>query len=151
MSNIKLYSENLAEGDQLIVEKIAAEAEKTPPKDSGLAIHVGAIVKLRAKGYSYRDIAAWFTERGIKANHVDVWRAHKNSLAIEERVELAEHDDDWREFVTKKQAGGKTTFTEKAFGSKPAVENRKSVEHPTKPAKPSRKVRQRKTHKGELR
>ena len=151
MPNIELYSEHLAEGDQLIVEKIAAEAEKTPPKDSGLAIHVGAIVKLRAKGYSYRDLAAWFTERDIKANHVDVWRAHKNSLAIEERAELAEHDDDWREFVTKKQAGGKTTFTEKDFGSKPANENKKSVEHPAKMAKSSRKVRQGKTHKGEHR
>src|ERR1017187_5236522 len=151
MPNIDLYHENLSEGDQLFVERIEAEAEKTPPKDSGLAVHVRAILKLRAKGYSYRDIAEWFRERGIKANHVDVWRAHKNSLPLEERVEMAEHDDTWQEFVTKKKQGQTVEYAEKDFATEDGIESAKVGQPVPELGKLSKQPVQRKIHKDEHR
>ena len=112
MNSTDLYRDKLSDEDVRLIEQIEAEADKTPARDKGLALHVGAIEKLRAKGYSYRDIAAWFCERNIKATHVDVWRAHKNSLPIIDRADLAEHDEDWGEYVKTKREGNVTNFEE---------------------------------------
>jgi hypothetical protein len=117
MKTIERYWDKLPESDQALVETIAREAEKAPAKDKGLAIHLGAIEMLRAKGYSYRDIADWFNERGLKVNHVDVWRAHKNALEKTELFELAEGDEEWGEYLTKTvettKGGTCTTYKDK--------------------------------------
>jgi hypothetical protein len=138
MANNELYREHLSEADQLFIERIESEADKTPAKDSGMALHVGAVVKLRAKGYSYRDIAAWFGERGVKANHVDVWRAHKNSLTLESRLEIAERDDDWREFVTKKIEGKTTLYDEKNVAVEPVNQDAQPVQPKQKLSTPKK-------------
>jgi len=117
MKTTELYRDKLPESDQALVEMIAREAEKAPAKDKGLAIHLGAIEMLRAKGYSYRDIADWFNERGLKVNHVDVWRAHKNALENKELFELADEDEEWSEYLTKTvettKGGTCTTYKDK--------------------------------------
>src|SRR6185436_3058629 len=115
MKNIELYGRKLPEVEQAFVERIERDAESTPAKDKGLAIHQRAIEMLRGKGYSYRDIADWFNERGLKVNHVDVWRAHKNGLENMELFDLAEHDEQWREYVRQQKSGNATSYQEVEF------------------------------------
>jgi len=141
MSNIELYRSKLSEQEYNRVQEIEFEAESTPARDKGLAIHVGAIEKLRAKGYSYRDIATWFNERGFKVSHVDVWRAHKNSLEAPELFGLADNDEEWQEYMRKKQEGNVTKY-EDVIPEK--VETApKTEETPVKPEKTIKEARKR--------
>lgn len=110
MKTIDIYRRKLSEEDVRFIEQIEADADNTPARDKGLAIHIGAIEKLRAKGYSYRDIAAWFSERNIKVTHVEVWRAHKNAVSGEEYLGLADNDEEWQEYVRKKREGNVTKY-----------------------------------------
>jgi hypothetical protein len=110
MSAINLYRKNLPDSLVAEIEHIQQEAAKTPAKDKELALHFEAIEMLRAKGFSYRDLAEWFKERGYKVNHVDVWRAHKNGMNKDQLFSVLEHDEEWQEFVRKKQEGNNTCY-----------------------------------------
>jgi hypothetical protein len=112
MNAIELYRQHLSEGERTQIEWVLNEADETPAKEKGLALHVEAIGKLRAKGYPYRDIAAWFNDRGFKVNHVDVWRAHRSALEIRECIDKADHDPEWSEFIKTKQDGDTTRYEE---------------------------------------
>jgi len=145
MKPIDIYRNKLSEEDVRFIEQIEADADNTPARDKGLAVHVGAIEKLRAKGYSYRDIAAWFGGRNIKVTHVDVWRAHKNNVPTEELFGLADNDEEWREYISKKTQGNVTKYedaipetgTPPSETEKPAAELTKPGK---KPVKRSRKA-----------
>jgi hypothetical protein len=121
MRTTQLYRDKLTESDRVAIDAIQEAAEGAPAKDKGLAIHLRSIEMLRAKGYSYRDIAIWFGEHGIKVNHVDVWRAHKNGLETQELFELAEHDEEWHEYLKKSVAGSSTTYEERNLDEKKAT------------------------------
>jgi hypothetical protein len=112
MKNVELYRDKLSEQDAALALRIEAEADNTPARDKGLAIHFGAIEKLRAKGYSYRNIAEWFGERGFKVSHVDVWRAHKNGMDHVEFFAAADNDEEWQEYVKTKREGNVTKYEE---------------------------------------
>lgn len=127
MSNIDIYQNDLSEADQAFALQLQREAEAAPPADKGLAIHFATIQTLRAKGYSYRDLAEWLNKRGLKVNHVDVWRAHRNGMRKEELFAALEHDEEWTEFVDKKVEGNRTSYTEK--------ESKRSAKQPRKVAK----------------
>jgi hypothetical protein len=111
-AQLHLYRASLSEGKREFIESIEQAADSTPAKDKGLALHTGAIEKLRAKGYSYRDIAAWFNERGFKVNHVDAWRAHRNSMEIDELIDTAEADSEWKEYVKKERTETGVVYTQ---------------------------------------
>ena len=42
------------------------------------------ISTLRGKGFSYRDIAEWLSERGIDLDHNAVYRLYTRSLSADE-------------------------------------------------------------------
>ena len=46
-----------------------------------LAAYADSIGVLRDKGFSYREIADWFSERGVAADHNAVYRVYTNSLS----------------------------------------------------------------------
>jgi len=115
MGQVELYQHLLPESDQELVARIERAAEQTPARDKGLAIHVKAIEMLRAKGYSYRDIAVWFADQGIKVNHVDVWRAHRNALEADDFFDLAHQDEEWKDYLRKNQEGQTTEYSEREF------------------------------------
>lgn len=123
---VDLYQNKLSEEDHHLVQQIEAEADSTPARDKGLAIHVGAIEKLRAKGYSYREIAVWFGERKFKVSHVDVWRAHKNGLTREDLFGLADHDEEWESYINKKSEGAVTRYEDKFPENAPSAEDIKT-------------------------
>lgn len=130
MSN--LYWKNLPEADRAFAEQLQQEAEAALPADKGLSIHLTTIETLRAKGYTYREIAKWLNERGIKVNHVDVWRAHKNGMDTEELFEALEHDGEWSEFVEKKADGSSIRYQEKTEKRKHAKRTAKSKDQAPK-------------------
>jgi hypothetical protein len=115
MKQIDLYGDCLPEPDAALVARIHQEAIETPAREKGLAIHVRSIETLRAKGYTYRDIAGWFTERGIKVNHVDVWRAHKNDMDSHKFFATVDEDDEWKDYIDKKRDGETTHYGEVEF------------------------------------
>lgn len=141
MKPIDIYRNKLSEDDARFIEQIEAEADSTPARDKGLAIHVGAIEKLRGKGYTYRDIAAWFSERNIKVTHVDVWRAHKNGVEPREVFDLADHDEEWQEYMRTKREGNVTKYEDvNPEAVEPAATTDKaSPKSPEKVTKPATK------------
>jgi hypothetical protein len=52
---------------------ILNDARNAPPK-SGLEEHKAAILELRKKSYTWREIASFLSERGVKADHTAVYR-----------------------------------------------------------------------------
>jgi hypothetical protein len=52
---------------------LLAVARSAPPKDS-LDAHLTAIVELRAKGYTWREIATFLTDNGVPTDHSKVFR-----------------------------------------------------------------------------
>ncbi len=61
-------------------EALFHEAEQEPDFRT-LSAYVDSIRMLRSKGFSYRDIADWLSERGIDADHNAVYRVYTNSLS----------------------------------------------------------------------
>ena len=55
---------------------IYKDAEKADDK-RGLEPHFDTIQLLRKKGYSWRDVAAFFVERGVSTDHTKVYRQYK--------------------------------------------------------------------------
>ena len=56
--------------------RLVAEAAKEPSR-RGLQDYSAAILLLKEeKGFSFREIAAWLGERGVRVDHNAVWRAY---------------------------------------------------------------------------
>ena len=53
--------------------KILKEAKSAPDR-RGLEVHREAVLVLREKDYSWRDIAEFLTERGVQTDHTKVYR-----------------------------------------------------------------------------
>ena len=61
-------------------EELLREAEEEP-NYRDLSHYTSVIGTLRKKGFSYRDIAEWFSERGVDVDHNAVYRVYTNSLS----------------------------------------------------------------------
>ncbi len=79
-------------------QKLEAEARKEPRR-RGLDDYLDTIRLLKEeKGFSLREIAAWFQERGVNVDHNAVWRACSkqekpaSSPNRTERIEQSEHE-----------------------------------------------------------
>jgi hypothetical protein len=73
-------------------EVLLEEAEQEP-NYRDLRSYCQVIRTLRGKGFSYRDIAEWLSERGVDADHNAVYRVYTNSLSDSEaRMEDEEEE-----------------------------------------------------------
>lgn len=61
-------------------EILFRQAEQEPDFQT-LSAYVDSIQMLRDKGFSYRDIAHWLSERGVEVDHNAVYRVYTNSLS----------------------------------------------------------------------
>jgi hypothetical protein len=61
-------------------ELLMQEAEQEPDFRT-LSAYADSIGVLRSKGFSYREIAEWLSERGIDVDHNAVYRVYTNSLS----------------------------------------------------------------------
>jgi hypothetical protein len=60
-------------------QQVLAEAVQEPRR-RGLADYQGAIRVLKEeKKFSFREIAAWLQQRGLKVDHNAVWRAYSKA------------------------------------------------------------------------
>ena len=60
-------------------QQLRAEAEKEPSR-RGIEDYSDAIRVLKEdKGFSFREIAAWFTRRGLNIDHNAIWRAYSKT------------------------------------------------------------------------
>jgi hypothetical protein len=57
------------------------EMAEREPDYRTLSAYADSIGMLRDKGFSYREIADWFSKRGIYVNHNAVYRVYTNSLS----------------------------------------------------------------------
>ena len=64
-------------------EQLHLEAEGEP-NFRDLSAYASVIGTLRDKGFSYREIAEWLSERGLEVNHNAVYRVYTNSLSDNE-------------------------------------------------------------------
>ena len=67
------------------------EAEQEPNRRL-LRDYFGAIRTLREKGFSFRDIAEWLTERGVEADHNAVYRVFTRKITPMEDLEEQERE-----------------------------------------------------------
>ncbi len=74
-------------------DALLREAEEEPNYRS-LASYCPVIDKLRSKGFSYREIAEWLTERGVEADHNAVYRVYINSLSDQEAAIVDKEDEE---------------------------------------------------------
>jgi hypothetical protein len=93
-----LYQRMQHEELKIDPEQLRAEAEKEPPR-RGLSQYAEAIALLKQeKGFSFREIAAWLRERGLKVDHNAVWRAYSKTISAGagreyiERIERSERE-----------------------------------------------------------
>jgi hypothetical protein len=61
-------------------ERLFREAEQEPDFRT-VSAYVDSIRMLRDKGFSYREIADWLSERGVDVDHNAVYRVYTNSLS----------------------------------------------------------------------
>jgi hypothetical protein len=61
-------------------EVLFREAEQEPDFRT-LSAYADSIRTLRDKGFSYREIAHWLSERGVDFDHNAVYRVHRSSLS----------------------------------------------------------------------
>lgn len=59
-----------------------------------LADYTQVIGKLREKGFSYRDIAEWLTERGVEVDHNAVFRVYTQKMTEAEEVREAQIEEE---------------------------------------------------------
>jgi hypothetical protein len=57
------------------------EIAQREPDYRTLSAYADSIGVLRDKGFSYRQIADWFSEHGVDADHNAVYRVYTNSLS----------------------------------------------------------------------
>jgi transposase-like protein len=61
-------------------EELQRQAEEEP-NYRDLSQYASVIGTLREKGFSYRDIADWLSQRGVEVDHNAVYRVYTNSLS----------------------------------------------------------------------
>ena len=71
-------------------ELLRAALEASAKGETDLQELLGPTSALRAKGYSWRDISAWFAERGIDVDHARLYRAFTRHLSAVTNVPAAE-------------------------------------------------------------
>jgi hypothetical protein len=81
-------------------ELLFREAEQEPDFRT-LSAYVDSIRTLRDKGFSYREIAHWLSERGVEVDHNAVYRVNRNSLSdydahLEDLQEAEETEEEAR-------------------------------------------------------
>ena len=59
-------------------DELLLEAENEEPLGNRIKPYKSSIMVLRSKGWSYRKIAIWLTERGVRADYAGVYRVVKN-------------------------------------------------------------------------
>ncbi|MGA2174319.1 MAG: hypothetical protein ABSH38_04965 [Verrucomicrobiota bacterium] len=64
-------------------ESLLHEAEREPDHVD-LAEYWRVIFKLREKGFTFRDIALWLSERNVEADHNAVYRVYSNHMTAEQ-------------------------------------------------------------------
>src|ERR1700743_1646242 len=69
-------------------DDLLEQADQEPDRIE-LADYYSTIVRLRQKGFTYREIAEWLVERGVDADHNAVYRVHRNNMSEEEIAEEA--------------------------------------------------------------
>ena len=63
-----------------------------------MSAYCPVIATLRGKGFSYREIAEWLSERGVDVDHNAVYRVYLNSLSkYEAAIEEKEIDEEAQE------------------------------------------------------
>lgn len=73
------------------LDELLQAAISAPEKEEhDLQELLGPISALRAKNYSWRDISAWFAEKGIHVDHARLFRAFTKHLAAVVNVPSAE-------------------------------------------------------------
>ena len=87
------HSVNVAPLEMPPPDALLREAEEEPNYRS-LASYCPVIDKLRRKGFSYREIAEWLTERGVEADHNAVYRVYMNSLSDHEAAMVDKEDEE---------------------------------------------------------
>jgi hypothetical protein len=74
------------------------------PDIRGMSAYVDSIRLLREKGFSYREIADWFSERGVDVNHNTVYRVFMKSLSgVEAHLEAERDEEESREEALRNQ------------------------------------------------
>ncbi|MCL4855431.1 MAG: hypothetical protein KJZ78_29050 [Bryobacteraceae bacterium] len=69
---------------------LLAEAQKVPPKFE-LIDYWKTVVTLRRRGLSWREVAAWMTERGVPIDHSAVYRFSNQDFVV--RLLLSKEDE----------------------------------------------------------
>jgi len=84
-------------------ERLFQQAEQEPDI-RGLSAYVDSIRVLREKGFSYREIADWFSERGVDVNHNTVYRVYMKSLTdLDAHLEAEREEEESREEALRNQ------------------------------------------------
>jgi hypothetical protein len=74
-------------------QQLRAEAEKEPRR-RGLEDYVETIRLLKEeKGFSFREIAAWFQQRGVNIDHNAAWRTYSKTTPSDSGGSIAEQND----------------------------------------------------------
>ena len=81
-------------------EVLFRQAEQEPDFQT-LSAYVDSIQMLRDKGFSYREIAHWLSERGVDVDHNAVYRVYADFLSghdpqVEELREAVEAQEEAR-------------------------------------------------------
>lgn len=58
-----------------------------------LSEHQETIRVLRAKGYSFREIADWLNGHGVETNHSAVYRVYKQGMSEAERFAMEQEEE----------------------------------------------------------
>ncbi len=84
-------------------EELLREAEEEP-NYRDLSHYASVIGTLREKGFSYRDIAEWFSQRGVDVDHNAVYRVYTNSLSdYDAHLESEREDQEAQEEAERNQ------------------------------------------------
>jgi hypothetical protein len=74
-------------------QQLRAEAEKEP-RHRGLEDYSESIRVLKEeKGFSFREIAAWFRQRGLRIDHNAVWRTYSKITLIAQGGDMTEQNE----------------------------------------------------------
>jgi hypothetical protein len=65
--------------------------------------YLSTINVLRQKGFSYREIAEWLTERGVEVDHNVVYRAYRSWAEAQGMTEQDANEDDYRSSLEEKE------------------------------------------------
>jgi len=64
------------------------------PNYQDLGMYRDAIVALRQKGFSFREIASWLSARDVDADHNAVYRIYTKGLSDDEQFELDRQEEE---------------------------------------------------------